>query len=93
MFSPMQQENQTITESKQIHQPEVSVIDEKNKEQTNDAKEITCPNCGTKLQKGSKFCSECGTKIENAEYICKNCGSKMSADGKFCSNCGTRREN
>ena len=32
-------------------------------EEKNDS--ITCPNCGTKLAAGTKFCISCGTKIDN----------------------------
>lgn len=51
---------------------------------------VTCPNCQTAVPAGSKFCPECGTKIESLgenEMICPICGKK-TAKGKFCMECG-----
>ena len=51
---------------------------------------LKCPKCGSEVIEGSKFCGNCGEKIE--QYICKNCGEKLAPGSKFCGNCGTRRE-
>lgn len=51
---------------------------------------ITCPNCHSEVPENSKFCLECGTKIEllnENEVICPACGKK-TAKGKFCMECG-----
>lgn len=51
---------------------------------------ITCPNCNKEVPKGSKFCLECGTKIEiiaDNEVICPVCGKKTTK-AKFCMECG-----
>ena len=56
--------------------------------QTN-AKTI-CPNCNSEVPENSKFCLECGTKIEllaENEVICPACGKKTHK-GKFCMECG-----
>lgn len=53
-------------------------------------KKITCPNCNSEVPENSKFCPECGTKIEllnENEVICPACGKK-TAKGKFCMECG-----
>ena len=53
-------------------------------------KKITCPNCNSEVPEGSKFCLECGTKIEilgENEVICPACGKKTQK-GKFCMECG-----
>ena len=58
---------------------------------------IRCPNCGTVVKK-SKYCSNCGAKLEPApkvefkkkEKICSRCGAKNEPDAKYCSNCGAR---
>lgn len=53
-------------------------------------KQITCPNCNSAVPENSKFCLECGTKIEilnENEVICPACGKK-TAKGKFCMECG-----
>lgn len=52
--------------------------------------EIACPNCGNKVPVGSKFCLECGSKIEilaDDELLCPACGKKVKK-GKFCLECG-----
>ena len=53
-------------------------------------KRITCPNCNSEVPENSKFCLECGTKIEllnENEMLCPVCGKK-TAKGKFCMECG-----
>lgn len=62
-----------------------------NNKSENDEAKIKCPNCGKENSKDSKFCNNCGTKL-NVDYYCKNCGTKLDADSKFCPNCGTRRD-
>ena len=48
-----------------------------------------CPNCGTKLSANSKFCQECGNKIEiKKPAFCTQCGESVVAGAKFCANCG-----
>ena len=52
-----------------------------------------CENCGAPVKENSKFCHECGAKIEPQKLIeekrfCENCGSQLSPDEIFCSNCG-----
>lgn len=54
------------------------------------ADNIQCANCGNTLPANSKFCVECGTKVENLaenEMICPACGKK-TGKGKFCVECG-----
>jgi len=51
---------------------------------------IICGKCGSEVPANSKFCLECGTKIENLaenEMICPACGKK-TIKGKFCMECG-----
>lgn len=53
------------------------------------SEEIKCPNCGTKLSANSKFCQECGNKIEiKKPAFCTQCGEPVVAGAKFCANCG-----
>lgn len=52
---------------------------------------LECPNCKHKLNAESKFCPECGTKIEVAKNkFCSECGAKLESGVKFCSECGTK---
>lgn len=51
---------------------------------------IVCPNCNAEVPANSKFCLECGTKIEllaEDEVLCPACGKKTHK-GKFCMECG-----
>lgn len=59
-------------------------------EQPQQTAKITCPNCNSEVPENSKFCLECGTKIEllnENEVICPACGKKTKK-GKFCMECG-----
>ena len=54
------------------------------------AGKITCPNCHNEVPENSKFCLECGAKIEllnENEVICPAC-NKKTGKGKFCMECG-----
>jgi len=50
---------------------------------------LECPACHAQLSPGSKFCNECGTKIE-ATRFCPECGEQVKPGSKFCNQCGTR---
>lgn len=51
--------------------------------------EIECPNCATKMPANSKFCPECGNKIEiQKPSFCTQCGEPIVEGAKFCANCG-----
>lgn len=53
--------------------------------------QITCANCGTMLSANSKFCPECGNKIEiKKPSFCTECGEPITEGSKFCSGCGTK---
>ena len=53
--------------------------------------DIECPNCHAKLGVNSKFCSECGEKIEiKKPAFCTQCGEPIAEGAKFCAHCGTK---
>ncbi|MBQ4324595.1 MAG: zinc ribbon domain-containing protein [Clostridia bacterium] len=55
------------------------------------SEEIECPNCHAVLGANSKFCPECGTKIEiKKPTICAQCGEPIAESAKFCANCGAK---
>ncbi len=55
------------------------------------SEEIECSNCHAKLNANSKFCPECGNKIEvRKSSFCSECGEPVSPGSKFCVNCGTK---
>ncbi len=51
--------------------------------------EIVCPKCGQTLAVGTRFCSNCGHKIEKKSF-CPACGAETVAGAIFCSHCGTK---
>lgn len=54
---------------------------------------ISCQHCHAMIPKGSKFCSECGTKVEVPAAkgkFCPQCGTPAKEGMKFCAECGTK---
>jgi len=53
---------------------------------------LTCTECGAEIPKGSKFCLQCGKKVEQPNapkmIVCPGCGKTVPV-GKFCNECGT----
>ena len=55
------------------------------------ANEIECSNCHTKVKTNSKFCPECGNKMEiKKTLLCKKCSKPINLGAKFCANCGSK---
>lgn len=50
---------------------------------------INCGKCASKIPTGSKFCLECGDKVQDALF-CANCGEKVPPNSKFCLKCGNK---
>jgi len=48
---------------------------------------MRCPKCKHENQVGRKFCSKCGTPLEN---VCSKCGFKNDPDDEFCGECGAK---
>ena len=57
---------------------------------------IVCAACGTANNPGTKFCCNCGNKLEipapPTPKTCPNCGAAIAEGMKFCGECGTRTE-
>ena len=55
-----------------------------------------CTACGTENNPGTKFCCNCGNKLElpapPAPKFCPNCGAAIADGMRFCGECGTRTE-
>ena len=53
---------------------------------------VVCPTCGSRVPATSKFCLECGSKIEapTGTKNCPKCGHSVLASDKFCRECGTK---
>ncbi len=48
---------------------------------------MNCPKCGNELAPGSKFCMQCGAKVET-QVTCPACGTQLPAGAAFCFSCG-----
>jgi uncharacterized membrane protein YidH (DUF202 family) len=55
--------------------------------QAQSADKIICPNCNCENSGGSKFCNNCGAKLQ-AVKICSDCGAENKSGARFCSSCG-----
>ncbi|NLE77235.1 MAG: zinc ribbon domain-containing protein [Chloroflexi bacterium] len=49
----------------------------------------TCPACHAPLPTKTKFCPECGAKIQASAH-CTECGAKLDPGVKFCGECGAK---
>ena len=47
---------------------------------------MKCSNCGFTNVVGSKFCNECGLKLE---LKCSGCGKINQSGSKYCNECGS----
>lgn len=47
----------------------------------------TCKYCGAQIADDSRFCTECGKEITQAN-VCPHCGASISENDSFCQNCG-----
>ena len=54
----------------------------------------TCTACGAVNAEGTKFCFECGNKLEApvqaAAMVCPNCGNEIAEGLRFCGECGNK---
>ena len=53
---------------------------------------VACPSCGKQNAAGTKFCGDCGAKMEAAKIPCVKCGAELREGAKFCSDCGASQE-
>ena len=58
------------------------------------AEQIACPKCNAANTRGTKFCHECGAKLEiEAQTVpCVKCAAPLPAGAKFCNECGAKQE-
>lgn len=60
--------------------------------QQQQAATIACPTCQKPNAPGTKFCGECGGKMEVAQVPCVKCGHSLREGAKFCNDCGASQE-
>ncbi|MBQ2952111.1 MAG: SPFH domain-containing protein [Clostridia bacterium] len=48
-----------------------------------------CPECGSPVSAGAKFCANCGAK-QAQQAVCPGCGQPVAPGAKFCANCGQK---
>ena len=53
---------------------------------------VACPGCGSPNPAGTKFCGECGAKMEVTKVACVKCGHALAEGAKFCNECGAKQE-
>ncbi len=51
---------------------------------------ISCPGCSEYLEPGSRFCGECGYRLETRIQACHLCGAPQEPGAKFCGECGSK---
>jgi len=56
------------------------------------AQTVACPTCGKQNAAGTKFCGDCGAKMEVQKVPCVKCGAELREGAKFCSECGSSQE-
>ncbi len=53
---------------------------------------MNCKNCNAEVSASAKFCSVCGTPVEQPAAVCRSCGAALVEGTKFCTTCGTAVE-
>ena len=79
--------NATIEEAK----AEIERIKSENAPDTATSAGVTCV-CGKENAPGTKFCQECGAKLEAFDKRICICGAEIAPDVRFCGECGAKFE-
>ncbi|HHZ4597766.1 TPA: zinc ribbon domain-containing protein [Legionella pneumophila] len=62
-------------------------ISQQNNYSTNpEPRGLSCPRCKSSLAPGARFCSQCGSGLENTQC---SCGATIAAGANFCGQCGS----
>lgn len=77
--------NQNVYETQNLPRNQQAVTNQP----INNQNTIVCSSCNSQIPTGSKFCLQCGQKV-NISPFCTNCGEKLPPGAKFCLSCGTK---
>jgi TM2 domain-containing membrane protein YozV/RNA polymerase subunit RPABC4/transcription elongation factor Spt4 len=51
-----------------------------------------CSNCGSQIDENAEICPECGAEQEHPKMkYCSNCGSQIDENAEICPECGVRQ--
>lgn len=64
----------------------------------NNENHVICPECSSELPAGTRFCTECGAKVEgtgkvinsDGKVTCPKCGTELPSNAGFCTSCGAK---
>lgn len=76
---------ETVDTAKEYYKDIASGI----REGTDGQETIECKQCKHLNKKDSKFCNNCGNKL-NYEIKCPHCGKITLSNSKYCNNCGEK---
>ena len=68
---------------------------EKEEREANQMSGLNCSSCGHVNPEGTRFCQECGTKLEETVNVttnafCPQCGAALIPGTRFCGSCGAK---
>ena len=55
-----------------------------------EAKILSCKNCGKDVLERFNFCAYCGERKDKKLITCKNCGEALEKQFAFCPSCGVK---
>src|SRR5215207_672481 len=75
--------------NKQLQKEKERIIKKRplKQERTQTSVVVVCYQCKYENKQGSKFCNNCGTKLQNP---CPNCGKNNPENSAFCNQCGSK---
>lgn len=79
-----------LSEAGDIHKDYVKNLSQGVKEGFSGKNTKKCPNCGNEIPSNSKFCNNCGAKLNK---VCPSCGSENESDANYCFKCGQKLDN
>ena len=90
LFTEIDGYNATIEEAK----AEIERIKSENASVAVASAGLTCVSCvcGKENAAGTKFCQECGAKLEVADKRVCTCGAEIAPGVRFCGECGAKFE-